>query len=96
MTAPPTSVNTFDTNAVSVGSSALFGPVGRHPWVNEAGKVDAAKAGTWMANIILMAGGSPKTAFACALEVATDITDNPAKFKDFAPWPNAELSDRHE
>ena len=71
-----------------VGIDALFGPVGRHPWVNEAGKVDAAKAGTWMANIILMAGGSPKTAFACALEVATDITDNPAKFKDFAPWPN--------
>lgn len=69
-------------------ASDLFGPVGRHPWVNESGKVDAAKAGTWIANMILMAGGSAKTAFACALEVATDITDNPAKFKDFAPWPN--------
>ncbi len=71
-----------------VGIDALFGPVGRHPWVNDAGKVDAAKAGTWMANIILMAGGSPKTAFACALEVVTDITDNPSKFKDFASRPN--------
>jgi hypothetical protein len=78
---------TDDLRALS--ASGLFGPVGRHPWVNEAGIVDAAKAGTWVANIILMAGGSPKTAFACALEVATDITDNPAKFKDFAPWPNA-------
>ena len=70
-------------------STDLFGPVGRHPWVNEAGKVDAAKAGTWVANIILMAGGPPNTAFACALEVSNDIIDNPGKFKDFAPRPNA-------
>lgn len=88
MTAPKTSASISYSSAVSVWCDALFGPVGRHPWVNEAGKVDAAKAGTWMANIILMAGGSPKTAFACALEVVTDITDNPAKFKDFAPLSN--------
>ena len=72
----------------ALSAADLFGPVGRHPWVNDAGKVDAAKAGTWMANIILMAGGSPKTAFACALEVVTDITDNPSKFKDFASGPH--------
>ena len=82
--------NTTDSPR-ALSASDLFGPVGRHPWVNEAGKVDAAKAGTWIANMILMAGGSAKTAFTCALEVATDITDNPAKFKDFAPWPNDQV-----
>lgn len=70
--------------------AGLCGPVGRHPWVNSAGQVDAAKAGTWVANIILMAGGASKTAFACALAVVTDIADNPGKFKHFPSWPPKE------
>ena len=86
-------MNTQQDTSEPLAAAGLFGPVGRHPWVNDAGKVDAAKAGTWMANIILMAGGSPKTAFACALEVVTDITDNPSKFKDFASGPNKKLND---
>ena len=56
-------------------------PVGRHPWFNERGEIDSAVAGTWMANLILMAGGTPWRAFACAAEVARDIQSNPDKFR---------------
>jgi hypothetical protein len=49
--------------------------------MDETGHISAKLAGTWMANMILMAGGAPERAFRCATYVAEDIAFNPDKFR---------------
>ncbi len=70
-----------------VGSDDLVG----HPWFSK-GKIDARKAGTWTANLILTAGGAASTAFECAAMIARDIESNPEKFGP--PNSNADLPDK--
>lgn len=67
--------------AMSTPPSGEQVPVGRHPWFNERGEIDSALAGAWTANLILMAGGTGRTAFQCAALLADDIQTNPSKFK---------------
>lgn len=67
--------------STSASAGASGSALGVHPWLDEQGHASATRAGIWMANIILMAGGSATTAFYCAHEVAKDIESNPSKFK---------------
>lgn len=54
--------------------------VGAHPWADADGFISPREAGTWIANMILTAGGTPSTAFECARLVAEDIERQPEKF----------------
>lgn len=56
------------------------GSVGRHPWENDQGNICPRVAGTWIANMILTAGGSASTAFACAQLLSEEIEKHSAKF----------------
>lgn len=60
--------------------SSCSGPVGRHPWEDDQGRICPRTAGTWLANMILTAGGTPSTAFACAKLLSEEIENHPAKF----------------
>lgn len=45
----------------------------RHPWYDHTGTLSPALAGVWIAQLVLMAGGTPSNAFHVAKLIAADI-----------------------